>query len=316
MAELAGARVLVTGAAGFIGANLVRSLLASGATVIALVRSPGLQRLADVADEIEVHTADLRDIGTIREIVSHARPDLAVNLAHPAGHPRGACDRLEQLATAALGTAGIVDALAESGCRRLVHVGSSLEYGPRDHPLDEDDRPAPTTPRGAAKAAASLVCLAWGRTLQVPALVLRPFSVYGPWEHEERLVPKALRAALDERELPLTAPGLSHDFVYVGDVVDAIVRALRAGDEIVGQTLNIGTGVQTTNEGLVATVGRVVGRPIRTRVGEFPAQPHDVRCWVARTERARAALGWEPRTSLDEGLRLTLDWLDREMVAR
>lgn len=314
--DLAGARILVTGAAGFIGANLVRALLAQRASVSALVRSPATPRLAGVDDELELLVADVRVPHAIEVAVTRARPQLAVHLAAPGGHPNSARGRLEFLETSVLGTAALVEALADSGCRRLVHVGSSLEYGPRSHPLDEDVLLAPIVPRGAAKASATLVCLAWARTLGLSAVVLRPFSVYGPWEDERRLVPTALRAAVDGTELPLTPSGLVHDFVYVGDVVDAILHALDAGDEVSGEVINIGSGVQTTNEGLVAAASQAVGRPIRTRVGAYPAGPHDTtRCWVASIERARTLLRWEPRTTLTEGLRVTLEWLTTGRVA-
>lgn len=314
--DLSGARVLVAGAAGFIGANLVRALLTEGADVLALVRSPRVPRLAQVLDELEVLVADVRDPDAVARAVARARPELAVNLVVSFSHPKTPAERLEHLETSALGTAALVESLAASGCRRLVHIGSSLEYGQRDRPIDEDALLSPVVPRGAAKAAATLVCLTWARTLGISAVVLRPFSVFGPWEDARRIVPRALRAALEGADLPLTPPGLAHDFVYVGDVVGAILHALGAGEGVAGQVINVGSGVQTTNEELVAAVSRVVGRSIRTRVGSYPCARHDTGCWVASIERARTLLGWTPRTSLEEGLKHTLAWLTAEGIAR
>lgn len=306
-----GRRVLVTGAAGFLGANLVRALLERGSQIGAVVRPGGSQeRVAGLETELELHAVDLRAAEDVAALVGLFRPELAVNLAMPGGHPPTAADRLEQLEVSALGTARLVEALASAGCcDRLVHVGSSLEYGPKAEPMREGDRLAPTTTRGASKAAAALVCLAWARALGLQAIVLRPFSVYGPFESGSRLVPSALRAALAGTELPLTEPGIARDFVYVGDVVDAILRALEAPG-VDGQILNVGTGRQTTIEELVEAVRRVTGRELRVRPGAYPILPHDVRTWVADVGRAREILGWMSATGLEEGLRRTLAWLE------
>jgi nucleoside-diphosphate-sugar epimerase len=317
MRELAGARVLVTGAGGFIGANLVRALLAESASVAAVVRPGGdRSRLAEIEDVLETMAVDVRVPGALDDAVGRACPDFAVHLAFAGGHPATSAERLEQLQLSVLGTARLLEALAGSSCSRLVHVGSSLEYGPSPTPMRETDLLSPTLPRGAAKAAATLVCLAWSRTLGIPAYVLRPFSVYGPWEDDSRLVPRALRAALDGAPLPLTAPGFAHDLLYVGDLVGAILRAL-AVPEVTEPVVNVGSGVQTTNEELVAAVGRAVGRDVVTIPGEYPAAPHDSTTWVADVELALQVLGWAPSVTLEDGLRRTLAWLeDRSGVVR
>ena len=261
MPDLAEARVLVAGAAGFIGANLVRRLLQGGSQVTSLVRPGGSSwRLEEIERDLDLVEVDVRDAAAVAELVADHRPELAVNLASTGGHPKTQEARQAQLETSVLGSAAIVEALAGTGCTRLVHVGSSLEYGPSMEPMREDDPLAPTVPRGAAKAAGTLVCLVWARALELPTVALRPFSVYGPWESGSRLVPSALRAAIDGSELPLTEAGLVRDFVYVDDVVEAILRALTAPASLDGRIVNVGSGVQTTNEELVEIAGRVVGR--------------------------------------------------------
>lgn len=310
MSEPGGARALVVGAGGFIGARLVRSLAARGTGVTGVVRPGGsTHRLDDFASQVELVSADISEPGSIEQVLAQARPDVVVNLAMPHGHPRTERERVVQLETSVLGTARLVEALARLGSGRLVHVGSSLEYGPRSAPLSEDDRLSPGTPRGGAKAAATIVGLAWARALDVPACVLRPFSVYGPGEDERRFAPSALRAALEGTELPLTEPGLAHDFVYVDDVVEAIELALDVPEALAGRAVNIGTGRQVTNEELVALVEHVAGCAVRSQTGAYPASPHDSRMWVADVTLARKLLGWQARTTLEEGLRLTLDWM-------
>ncbi len=274
-------RILVTGARGFLGSHLVRVLTESGADVHGLVREE----------------ADLRDADAIRRVVDAARPELVFHLAAGAGHPSDAAARSELLADTVLGTQNLLETLRPLESVRLVHVGSSLEYGPRSTPMRETDPLAPTTFRGVAKAAATLLVLQSG----LPATVVRPFSVYGPGEQPHRLVPTVVRAAQRGEPIRLTRPGIVRDFVYVDDVVDALLRAA-AVPEAIGEVVNAGTGTQTTNEELVARLGTLLGRELDVRVGEYEARPWDTGSWVADTAKAERLLGWTARYDLDAGL--------------
>ena len=277
--------VLVTGAGGFLGSRLVVALRTEGAEVHGLVRAE----------------ADLRDAGAVRGVVGRVRPRLVFHLAAGAGHPEDADGRTALLADTVLGTRNVLEALRPAGIERLVHVGSSLEYGSSPRPMRETDSSAPTTFRGVAKVAATELVLESG----LPATVVRPFSVYGPGEPAHRLVPSVVAAALRGGPIRLTRPGIVRDFIYVDDVVEALLRAAVA-PEADGEIVNAGTGRQTTNEELVATLGEVLGRELDVRPGEFEAYPWDTDSWVADTAKAERLLGWTARTTLSEGLAQTV----------
>ena len=288
-------RALVLGAGGFVGRHLCARLRADGWDVVGTVRPGAVQ---PSHGEVAV---DLADPAALEAAVRAADPDVAFHLA--AGRARATAT--DRRATAAVNTTSglhLVEALGER-CRAVVRLGSSTEYAAVDGPMDET---APLSPRGffgATKAAGSLLLVAAAHERGLRSAVLRAFQVYGPGDHEGRLVPTVLRAARDGSVLPLTAPGSRRDWVHVDDVVEACVRAAAADDLPAGTVLNVGTGRQTANEELVATAERATGRRIRVDVGAHPGRSWDTGSWVSDPSRARALLGWEPVVELEDGLR-------------
>jgi nucleoside-diphosphate-sugar epimerase len=186
----------------------------------------------------------------------------------------------------------------------VLRLGSSTEYAASARPLTEDSPLGAGSFFGATKAAGSLLLLAAAAQRGVRATVLRAFQVYGPGDHPGRFVPVVLGAAASGHRVPLTAPGMRRDWVWVGDVVDACVRAARADDLAPGTVLNLGTGVQTANEELVALAERATRRRIAVDVGAHPGRHWDTGHWVADPTRARELLGWST-VDLADGLRRT-----------
>jgi nucleoside-diphosphate-sugar epimerase len=278
-------KALVTGAGGFVGRHLVARLRADGWDVAALTRAD-----VDLADPVAAAAA-----------VRAADPDVVFSLA--AGRAKATAD--ERAATVQVNTSPwLVDALPDR-CRAVVRLGSSTEYAASPRPLAEDAAVQPRGFFGATKAAGSLLLQAAAAERGVRAAVLRAFQVYGPGDHPTRLVPVVLAAARTGAAVPLPPRLSRRDWVWVGDVVDACVRAAQDGALPKGTVINIGTGVQTSTEELVAVAERVTGRPIATSPGAHPGRDWDTADWVADPAAARRLLGWEPTVDLADGLTRT-----------
>jgi nucleoside-diphosphate-sugar epimerase len=293
--------MVVTGAAGFIGAHLVKALVNNGVHVLALVRDlTRTRRLEVLATGATVVAADVSDAKAVRALFTHVRPQVVFHLAARGVRP-GARDRSEMMRTNITGAISVLDAAAEAGAARLVLCGGSSEYGKADLPMSETLRLEPVTAYGASKAAATLLSRQRALELGVSLVVLRPFTVYGPLEPGHRLIPTAIRAALDGKPLSLTKPGLRHDYVFVEDVVQAFLAAATAPVNV-AEVFNVGSGTDTTNEEVVAAVEKAAGVQIDVRVGEHQAHAGDHTRWVADTNKARERLGFLARRELAAGI--------------
>ena len=301
-------RILVTGATGFVGANLARTLLHYGADVHALVRpSSQLWRLEDILPHLYLHTADLLDRQRLQETVEQIRPQIIFHSA-ASGVSHAQKDRHSILNTNVLGTLNLLETTAQITCERFVYTGGSSEYGIKNTPMKETDMLEPSTFYGMSKAAQTLLCQQFAKEHCLPIVILRLFSVYGYWESAERLVPTVIRAALHNQEIALTAPGYRRDFIFVQDVIAACLLAVKANINS-GEIINVGSGQQWANEDVVSIVQTLVpGWKSRVKVGDYAAHRFDTTHWVSDSQKAKQLLGWEPHYTLKQGLEKTISW--------
>lgn len=301
--SLRDAKVLVTGAAGFIGARACRRLLDVGAQVDAVVHQRALP--ADLTPRLRVHVHDLTDPRAASELVDRTTPDVVLHLA---SHVAGARGR--ELVQATFGanlasTVALLDAVTRAGCGRFVQIGS-LEEPDEDDPADA----VPSSPYAAAKWAASAYARMFHSLYGAPVVRARVFMVYGPGQWDLRkLVPYTI-LALDRGERPRYSSGLrTVDWVYVDDVVEGLL-ALAGAPGVEGLRVDLGSGRQHTVRDVVERIHRLM------EIGEAPCfgarsdRPME-QVRVADVRRSEQVIGWRPATTLDAGLAATIAWYRR-----
>jgi len=180
--------------------------------------------------------------------------------------------------------------------KAFIAIGSSSEYGRKDHPMTETDFLDPMTMYEATKGAASLLCQVYARSYGVPVMVARPFSLYGVHELDHRFIPTIIRSIRKHKKL-LVAPGV-HDFIHVDDFIDGLL--LLSVQPHPGEIYNFGTEKQTSNEALVEIIEKLLNKTTEKSVIP-PLHRYDSDHWVADTTKVRS-LGWTPRYTLEEGL--------------
>lgn len=295
-------RALVTGGAGFIGSHLVDALLDGGSDVLVLdhLRRPKPNLDSARARGAGVLRADVTDTDAMRDRMREFKPEVVFHLAAQIDVRRSVADPSTDAHVNVGGTAAVLTAARDAGVGRVVLASTAGVYGdPAELPTPEHAPVAPLSPYGASKAAAESYLEMWGRLHGLSTLSLRMSNVYGPRQNphgEAGVVAIFCGAAVEGRPVTIYGDGgQTRDFIYVGDVVDAFVRA---GSATARGALNVCTGRETRLTDLAAAL-RLQTQPGPARLGEIRRSCLDPRA-------AADALGWRARTPLDEGLELTL----------
>lgn len=299
------ARVVVTGAAGFLGSHCTRALLSRGHAVLAWTRpgaplpaaGGGLERLELDLDAVRAPEGRAAAAAALAAFA----PDALLHLAWR-GTRGAARDDVLQLQNVAVGSEVMSLALA-AGARRLVGVGSQAEYGRLDRPISEEDRPAPETLYGAAKLALGQLWLALGGRQGCSCAWARVFSLYGPGEKGQALVPDLIRALHAGRELALGRGEEVWDYLYVEDAAEALALLVERPAE---GAFNVSSGIPVRIREVVEEIGRSVAPGAPLAFGARPEVAGAPRHLVGRADRLRDAVDWSPRTPLADGLARTI----------
>jgi nucleoside-diphosphate-sugar epimerase len=293
-------RVLVTGAGGFVGSNLVREMIRDGAEVIALCHEENPRRLQDV--KVERRVADV--LGPeIADVVHAIAPDACAHLAwfiSPGTHPTST-KNVEHVAA----SMRLLEALDAAGCARTLITGTCWEQDPSRGVLDENTAALPQNFYAACKHALHVMAASFQKMKRRGFAWARLFNTYGPWEYAGPLVPDVVSNLLAGKPCALTSGAQERDYLHIEDVASALWAILKSGAD---GDFNVGSSQPVRVAEVAEAIGRLLGRPELLKFADRAPSPFDCPRLYADATRLRSVTGWRPRLGLEEGLARTIEW--------
>jgi len=308
-------RILVTGGAGFISSNMIRYLLEETAhevvTMDVLTYAGNLANLADVLEHERLRFihGDIRDLGDVTAALEGV--DVIVNAAAES-HVSKSIEQggSEFVTTNVVGTQVLLDAMRERPIERFILISSSEVYGTAESdPMSEDHPLNPRSPYAGTKAGGDRLAFSYWCTYGLPITIIRPFNNYGPFQHPEKVIPRFIIQALTDRPFTIHGNGVaSRDWLHVFDTAEAITAACEVPlDAIVGETINVATGVDESVEEIADAILELLGKPASLK-HHITDRPGQVDRHIGSTGKALELLGWRSSIPFSDGLERTVRW--------
>jgi nucleoside-diphosphate-sugar epimerase/glycosyltransferase involved in cell wall biosynthesis len=300
--------IFIFGASGFIGANLLATILKYRNDCFAITHNPRSAwrlRLLEVPTENILH-CDINYKKSVDSVFKEHRPLTVFNLsAYGAYSKQNNTSLIYE--TNIIGTVNILEAC--KNIKAYIHAGSSSEYGLNSVNPKENNELIPNSHYSVTKISASYLLSFYARNFNLPCLNLRLYSIYGPWEEPDRLMPKMVERALTNEYPPLAAPATSRDFVYIDDCVEAFLDAANnVNKENSGQSINIGSGQKTTLEQLADVCQEIFKIEKKPVWGNMQNRSWDTPEWYGNHDKASKLIYWKPKTKLSDGLLKFAEW--------
>ena len=306
--------VLITGASGFIGANLVRNLINTKDQVHILIRKQSnLWRLNDIISGCNVHFVDISKIDEVRTIISQVKPEIVYHCATFGVYPNQKdASKMNQINVN--GTSNLLTSLHEnSELERLVNLGSVFEYGSTSNSIKETDPTQPFDSYSDTKVSQTKLVEYYSHQKQLPAVTLRIFTPYGIFEEPGRLISDVMVATVKKKSLKIFSRKAKRDFVYIDDVVGALIKA-SSKPGIEGEIFNIGSGNATSIEELVDLVCEVTNTNLEVSWYNESQREYDKTSTNGFADIQKAKkIDWKPEVSIKDGLSKTYDWFSQNI---
>ena len=313
---LANKRVLVTGASGFIGSHLTETLLELSAEVRAFVHYNSrndwgfLEDLpTDIRSSLDVISSDLRDYQAVKQATKQM--DIVFHLGALIGIPYSLAFPNDVVQTNVMGTLNILNSSLKNEIPKIIHTSTSEIYGSAQYvPIDEKHPLNPQSPYAASKIAADKLAEAYYRAYNLPVTILRPFNTYGPRQSLRAIIPTIITQMLEGGKILVGNVEPRRDFTFVSDTVNGFIQ-LAKKDGVEGQTFNLGVGKDISIRGLIVLISKLLGVKPEIEISHRRVRGNqsEVMQLLSDNSMASKVLGWDPKYSLEEGLKVTIDWL-------
>ena len=314
-----GKRVLVTGAAGFIGARLVQCLVEQGATVRAFTRytsRPEFGNLAclsrEIFEQVELVRGNIEDYSAVDDALDDI--DTVFHLGALISIPYSYIHPVETVQTNILGTLNVLEACRNKQVK-LIHTSTSEVYGSALRvPIDEQHSLQAQSPYSASKIAADKLVESYYRSFDVPSVTVRPFNTYGPGQSNRAVIPTIISQALTSDQIHLGNLEARRDFTFLDDTVNGFLAAA-AHSQWDGKVYNLGTGIDVTIGEVAQMVFDYLGITPEIIIDQERIRPEksEVTRLLSDNSLAKRELGWQPQVSLEEGLAKTVEWIRKNL---
>jgi len=304
-------RMLITGGAGVIGSEFVRQAVRKGhrvAVVDKLTYAGDLERLSEVRKDITFYKADISNQEFIEHIFEKENPEVIVHFAAESHVDRSLLDPYPFISSNVLGTQVLLEVSKAKGVELFVNMSTDEVYGDlgKEGTFTEESPLKPNSPYSTTKASADMLGRAYYRSFGLPVVTIRASNNYGPWQYPEKFVPVIILKALHDEKIPVYGDGTNvREWLYVTDCAEGIMAAIDRGKA--GEIYNIGSKEEKQNIEVAKAILQLLGKgeELIEFVKDRPG--HDFR-YSLDTTKAKRELGWEAKTSFDEGLKKTVEW--------
>ncbi|MGB5107879.1 MAG: SDR family NAD(P)-dependent oxidoreductase [Candidatus Zixiibacteriota bacterium] len=308
-------RVLVTGAAGFIGSHLVEQLVAKGAHVRAFIRynSRSDRGWIDTFPEsltarLEIVAGDIKDSDAVRNAVKGC--DAVFHLAALIGIPYSYVHPRNYVETNIVGTTNVLTAALDHGVKRVVHISTSEVYGTAQYvPIDEKHPKVGQSPYSASKISADMLAESFHRSFNLPVVIIRPFNTYGPRQSQRAVIPTIISQLMAGSELSIGATAPTRDFTFVTDTAAGMICSAEI-DEAIGMTINLGVGQEISVGDLASLIAKQMNVKFSLKQDANRLRPEnsEVERLLSNNGLAQSVLEWKPEIDLETGVARTIAW--------
>lgn len=302
--------IVIFGASGFVGANLLSHIIANRDDVYGVTHNSRYAwrlKLLQIPEENIIY-CDIAYRNSVKDLFEKVKPKTIFNLAAYGAYSKQSNSTLIY-ETNVLGLLNTLEEIRPYGLKAYIHAGSSSEYGYNSNNPNENDILKPNSHYSVSKISAAYLLNYFGKSFQIPTLNLRLYSIYGEWEEPDRLIPKLIESARIGKLPPLVNPNISRDFVHIDDCIEALINAAAFIEEKnYGESINIGTGVKTTLKNLVDLTSQLFHIAEVPQWGSMDNRTWDVEDWVGNYTKAEELIRWVPKIKLEEGLQKYFEW--------
>jgi|APSaa5957512535_1039671.scaffolds.fasta_scaffold11812_4 nucleoside-diphosphate-sugar epimerase len=304
-------KILVTGATGFVGSNLVRRLVEdnNNEIYITLRESSNIWRIKDIFSDLKSVYCDISIDKQVKETINKIKPDIVYHCATYGGFPiEKDFDKIIQ--TNIISTINLINNCDYKELKAFINLSSSSEYGIKNKPMLEDSELNPSNSYGLSKVVSTSYASKYGKINNMPIITFRLFSPFGYYESRSRLFPTLFLSVINNQSPRLASPESSRDFIFIKDVVDLLIHSTRFAKKYAGEIFNIGTGNQYSVKEIADMIIKSSGKNIEPNYASVNKREYDNNYWIADMKKTFESFNWEPKYSIKESINLMLKWFE------